>query len=226
MRTRYSYLSTPEASVTAENSPMLAFGTPIYVGKAKGAPDGMNDRLRAEIFERAHTQPTELRSNVNGWQSARDLMQWPGPDIEYLKKLFIDVSGVLSACALREPTRNIDAQFELTAWANLLRNGAYTAPHEHQGASWSCVYYVSIGEPDESAALSGKISFLDPRSNARIHGLDDALYRPITLTPKPGMLLAFPGWLTHMVHPFVGEGERISIACNVQVVSIQVNTNR
>jgi hypothetical protein len=30
----------------------------------------------------------------------------------------------------------------------------------------------------------------------------------IVIDPQPGMLLAFPGWLEHLVHPFFGDGER------------------
>jgi hypothetical protein len=29
------------------------------------------------------------------------------------------------------------------------------------------------------------------------------------------MMVVFPSWLRHMVHPFVGEGERITIAWNM-----------
>ena len=33
--------------------------------------------------------------------------------------------------------------------------------------------------------------------------------------PLPGIMVMFPGWLVHQVHPFHGDGERISIAFNI-----------
>jgi len=37
--------------------------------------------------------------------------------------------------------------------------------------------------------------------------------------------VVFPSWVKHMVHPFVGSGVRISIACNVNVVE-EIRTTR
>jgi hypothetical protein len=36
------------------------------------------------------------------------------------------------------------------------------------------------------------------------------------------MLVLFPAWLEHWVHPFVGGGERISIAVNIDVTRYDV----
>jgi hypothetical protein len=38
--------------------------------------------------------------------------------------------------------------------------------------------------------------------------------RPL-IDPIPGVMVLFPSWLQHFVHPFFGKGERISIAFNV-----------
>jgi Putative 2OG-Fe(II) oxygenase len=45
----------------------------------------------------------------------------------------------------------------------------------------------------------------------------DTFGQGILIEPQPGMLLAFPAWLEHFVHPFFGEGERISVAINVMI---------
>ena len=34
------------------------------------------------------------------------------------------------------------------------------------------------------------------------------------IDPTPGLMVLFPSWLQHFVHPFFGKGERISIAFN------------
>jgi hypothetical protein len=46
--------------------------------------------------------------------------------------------------------------------------------------------------------------------------------RPLTIRPQPGMLVAFPAWIEHWVHPFHGGGERISIAVNIDVTRYEV----
>jgi hypothetical protein len=35
--------------------------------------------------------------------------------------------------------------------------------------------------------------------------------------PENGMMLIFPGWLNHYVHPYWGERERISVAFNLMI---------
>jgi hypothetical protein len=48
--------------------------------------------------------------------------------------------------------------------------------------------------------------------------IDSERLRPsqsIVMTPEVGKLLVFPSWLQHMVYPFKGEGERRTIASNL-----------
>ena len=42
-----------------------------------------------------------------------------------------------------------------------------------------------------------------------------AFNRPLIIDPEPGMLLMFPGWLLHYVHPYRGTTPRVSIAFNL-----------
>ena len=46
--------------------------------------------------------------------------------------------------------------------------------------------------------------------------------RSRTIAPEPGMMLLFPAWMPHMVHPFYGLGERIAISFNVRVNDFSV----
>ena len=41
------------------------------------------------------------------------------------------------------------------------------------------------------------------------------------MTPEVGKLLLFPSWLQHMVYPFKGEGERRTIASNLNCFDVQ-----
>jgi hypothetical protein len=38
----------------------------------------------------------------------------------------------------------------------------------------------------------------------------------VIFRPEAGMMVVFPSWLYHFVNPYFGDGERISIAFNVQ----------
>jgi hypothetical protein len=67
-----------------------------------------------------------------------------------------------------------------------------------------------------SGVLDGHLSFVAGASSLRD---PDILKLPQTFTVKPevGKLYVFPSWLSHMVYPFEGEGERRTIASNLNV---------
>ena len=41
----------------------------------------------------------------------------------------------------------------------------------------------------------------------------------VDIKPTPGMMVLFPGWLSHHVEPWQGTGTRISVAMNIRAVS-------
>jgi uncharacterized protein (TIGR02466 family) len=83
---------------------------------------------------------------------------------------------------------------------------------------WSGVYYVDRGEPDPTPTENGKLELLDPRSGINMIYFDkNVLDGRYVIEPVPGLMLLFPSWLKHMVHPYFGKGERISVAFNVSV---------
>tara|TARA_R110002012_G_scaffold70280_1_gene181153 strand:- start:62 stop:769 length:708 start_codon:yes stop_codon:yes gene_type:complete len=54
--------------------------------------------------------------------------------------------------------------------------------------------------------------------------IDNERLRPaqsFVMTPEVGKLLVFPSWLQHMVYPFKGEGERRTIASNLNCFDVQ-----
>ena len=67
---------------------------------------------------------------------------------------------------------------------------------------------------NESGHSDGCISF----QYGRVSVLDSERLAPaqsFVMTPEIGKLLIFPSWLQHMVYPFKGEGERRTIASNL-----------
>jgi len=190
-----------------------AYATPIWHSKV---PDSaaMNEGLKAMILERADPEPNDDRSNMGGWHSKIDLLQWGGPHIDQLIKT---IQGGLKS--LTQATGGAeDAQqgmFYTIAWANVLYQGGYNRVHDHFGYIWSRVYYVDVGEPAPDRTLSGVLEFIDPRAAVTWPYVPGQPFRHlIRVNPEAGMMVMFPSWLLHHVHPYMGARPRISIAFN------------
>ena len=77
--------------------------------------------------------------------------------------------------------------------------------------------------PDPAHPMSGMFEFHDPRPAAAampLPGFDFG--SKFLVRPTAGVMLVFPSWHLHMVHPFFGTGERISIAFNIQLLNFEI----
>ena len=97
------------------------------------------------------------------------------------------------------------------AWANILHKGDWQAPHLHpsNGIIASGCYYVKI--PKGLKNPEGCIEFLSPILESWHHGF--AYNR--RLEPKEGLIVLFPPWYQHYVHPFKNDDTRAIIAFDV-----------
>jgi uncharacterized protein (TIGR02466 family) len=84
---------------------------------------------------------------------------------------------------------------------------------------WSGVYYVDAGDPPNAdRPKSGAIEFLDPRAGAEMMAAPGLPFGETkSFIPETGQMIVFPSWLKHMVHPYWGDNDRISIAFNIRV---------
>jgi hypothetical protein len=76
---------------------------------------------------------------------------------------------------------------------------------------------------NESGHSDGCISF----QYGQVSVIDSDRLKPaqsFVMTPEVGKLLIFPSWLQHMVYPFKGEGERRTIASNLNCWDVQTTT--
>ncbi|MDH3221233.1 MAG: 2OG-Fe(II) oxygenase family protein [Gammaproteobacteria bacterium] len=112
--------------------------------------------------------------------------------------------------------------WSLHGWANINRFGDYHDLHNHPHSYLSGTYYVATPDQETEAGsrndLSpGAISFYDPRPQANMNAIrGDAQVSPqYTLHPAPGMILMWPSFLHHLVHPNLSRQKRISISFNV-----------
>ena len=59
------------------------------------------------------------------------------------------------------------------------------------------------------------LEFLDPRAGVEmVTAPGDPYGEPIRIRPETGLMVIFPSWLYHWVHPYAGEASRIAISFN------------
>jgi uncharacterized protein (TIGR02466 family) len=140
-------------------------------------------------------------------------------------ELFRHVASAVKDYAAVE--RRVDAAaLELTvtaeAWANVARAGNYSKPHVHPNSNLSCVYYVDAGNAQAADEQSGVIEFMDPRNRPGMFASEGTVsFDAYRVVPQTGMLLMFPAWLYHYVHPYRGTEPRISVAFNVTIQKLK-----
>ena len=103
----------------------------------------------------------------------------------------------------------------INAWININPNSVIGAPHAHQVATFSAVYYVQASEG------SGNLDFMTPITAHRYTIPDGVVaernhYNSDMWSIKPveGKLIIFPSWLYHFVRPNTDNKDRITIAFN------------
>lgn len=160
-----------------------------------------------------------VRSNAGGWQSAGNLITWTEPCIDVFRRRIEKLVSNLLQELIRDMGTNRSFRLLIDSWANINRRGDYNVVHTHPNCMFSGVYYVTGGNPDPDVPHGGLLEMLDPREAANyVQVLNTVLDARTFFENVPGRMLLWPSWVKHMVHPFVGDGERISIAFNVNVV--------
>ncbi|MEM9209198.1 MAG: TIGR02466 family protein [Pseudomonadota bacterium] len=182
------------------------------------------EAMNQQIFELviADEQADELgrgiRSNAGGWQSRGNILARTEPCFVQLKQMMERATYELLGAIVRKDSGERQFSLAFDSWANVCRNSNYNVVHSHPNAMYSIVYYVTSGEPDPTVPHSGLLELLDPReATTYIQVPNTILDARMFVTNRPGRMVVFPSWVKHMVHPFVGSGVRISIACNVNV---------
>lgn len=203
------------------------FGTP-FVSIDWPDVEGMNQEIYDLVLaeEQGDDEGRGIRSNAGGWQSRGNLLMRPEPSIVRLKQMMETTIFDLLGALVRKDSGERTFQLMFDSWANVCRTSNYNVVHSHPNAMWSIVYYVSSGEPDPSIPYCGLLELLDPReATSYIQVPNTVLDARMFITNRPGRMVVFPSWMKHMVHPFIGAGVRISIACNVNVME-EVRTTR
>jgi uncharacterized protein (TIGR02466 family) len=198
------------------------FPTPVVISPVPGA-ERLNAELTAVIDARMATDPGTQHSNLGGWQSSWDLPEWGDEAVECVLEHARAIAGELTG---DRQGRAVAIDWKINAWANVNLSGHGNEFHTHPGSYWSGTYYVDDGGIGADPSLGGEFEIQDPR------GVAPAMYAPNlgfrlagglaagaseTVSPRAGLMLMFPAWLSHAVRPYRGSGRRISIAFNLSL---------
>src|SRR5262245_44211320 len=206
--------SSPSRPTIMERQVALAYPTPIGRFRIPDAGD-VNRELRRLIMEKEAVEPSDDYANVGGWHSRSNLLDWPQPEVAALKGWILE--AVRHMVAASTDGKSVTGRVSVVAWANVARQGHYHRVHNHPSSAWSGVYYVHVGPDAPGQPLSGVLELCDPRPFTEMVATPGSPFgQRAIFRPEPGMMVLFPSWLYHFVNPFQGDGERISVAFNVQ----------
>jgi uncharacterized protein (TIGR02466 family) len=197
----------------------LVFSTPLSLRTVQNAAT-LNTGLERAILTRRQTYGGNRISNIGGWQSLPDLLDWPEPEIKTLAAEVdhtVQQMWALPAALERRPRESQKrAAYQAYGWANVNESGHYNMMHMHPGNHLSAVYYVATGKAALDHEMNGRLELRDPRPAATYCRMPGAVgNESLLIRPQSGLMVVFPAWIEHWVHPFQGEGQRISIAINV-----------
>ena len=98
-------------------------------------------------------------------------------------------------------------------WININPPGAYNVRHVHPRSVFACTLYLQTPED------SGDLIVYNPNPAALFasysHKRDHYNFSEFRIKTKPGLFVAFPGWLDHSVDINNSDTDRISISMNI-----------
>ena len=194
----------------------LLFATPVFRQEWPHESE-LNRYLHRLIlsWEQADARPANGYSNVGGWHSPIDLHECWDSQIRLVLERCRELAGEATARLMGATGQTRRYGYALSAWANVSRQGDYNVPHVHL-STWSAVYYVSVTPGCGSGQQAGGLELLDPRPATAMVDMPGEFFATRHLIqPQAGLLVLFPASVMHFVHPFRGEGERISVACDL-----------
>ena len=209
-----------KVNIELSNGVGLHWPTPIFSRKFDDTEE-MNRRLADIIRQKENEDVGIAKSVLNGWHSKEDVHTWNFPEVRRLIGFISEATMELTKLSTGLADGQFGADATYIAWANILRNGGYHRAHTHPGSAWSGVYYIDSGleDADEAAAdVAGQIEFYDPRHAVEMVPVPGNPFgQRLTFPPEDGRLYVFPAWLKHMVNPYQGDNERITIGFNVRM---------
>ncbi len=115
-----------------------------------------------------------------------------------------------------------DVRWTIQGWPNVNRLGDYHDPHNHPRSYLSGTYYLKVPtgkEPMRNRAdvRPSHITFYDPRPGINMNAIkgDPYVDPEFTVMPEPGLLMMWPSFLSHFIHPNLSKDTRVTVSFNI-----------
>ena len=151
------------------------------------------------------------------------------PSVEWLKPhVAHGVNAYLSAY------QSVDArQWSVRGWFERLEQDDYQGLHDRPGADLCGMYVLSSADDGAGSGRRddlrpGCVSFFDPRPAMHMNAISGDPYQRYqhTLRPVPGLLVLWPAFVSHFVHPNLAREEIVRIAFEVSVSDAGIDDRR
>jgi uncharacterized protein (TIGR02466 family) len=187
----------------------------VLLKRVLSGHDRANEAL-ARLIEGLDERHAELTTDYRG----DNLLTMDNPAVDWLQEC-INIT-------VRDYFKHLDMKYDihwrLHGWANINRFGDYHDYHNHPHAYLSGTYYVRIPTRQEklrtrSDSRPGRITLYDPRASVNMTAIkgDPYIEAEYTIEPEAGLVLLWPAFLNHFVHPNLSKEPRISISYNVML---------
>ena len=196
------------------------FSTPVFSFEA-GVPDAIAKQLVDDCYGwRDKDKEGVHKSNNLGWHSTTDIFTRKEKSFIATRKAVLECCN--AATKTIAPKINLE-KFQILGegWVNINPQHGFNAPHDHPGFTWSAVYYVKMPKVENEESKSGRIEFLDPRTNIAAMALEfsrtsDFFAPKQVMKPREHQIIVFPSYLRHWVYPNEENEDRISMAFNIK----------
>jgi len=163
-----------------------------------------------QMFENSKKSSYETQSVVGGWRIENPHLR---PECKVLN-LYLQASFAEIPLVRKLASQN--TKFSLNSWLNVHESGGFNRIHHHGASFLSGVVYLKVPPG------SGNLRLKDPRPGRFFSQkfFDDSPSE-MSLEPKKGMTVVFPGFLEHYVelssYDSASAEKRVSLAFNLLV---------
>ena len=172
----------------------------------------MRQAMLDKIGQLLQSERSVAKTNFGGWQSPGDL--YKHREFTWLMERIIERANEVASSYSRE--KRFDGG---VMWANVNGQFNFNAMHIHADALMSGVIYLKVAREDQ-----GVIQFFDAREGSPasywrcfldLRDETEMTQGVVTVTPREGDILLFPGWLKHWVTPNLTDDMRVSVSFNL-----------
>ena len=159
-----------------------------------------------------------VNKNLTTDYLAPDFFNLDDPAVGWLREqINLTVIDYLRAIGI-----DYDVKWTIQGWPNINRLGDYHDAHNHPGSYLSGTYYLkvpTVKEPMRNRAdlRPSHITFYDPRPGVNMTAIakDPYVDPEFTVLPEPGLLMMWPAFLSHFVHPNLSKDTRVTVSFNI-----------